>query len=876
MSSKKAFSIHCPLLLIVLLTLPPLATASGHQFSLFSAVKDSHNVRRDVREADDASSSSINAEEDLGGLNTGWLTDDQLSELTSAEDNEERMKKLRGFYDNLEGEAKKGATEKLIVDCYGWLDDVASEDERNALKQMHHRNHEACREKVKELLGRLGEERREQVEKRLGFCEHVWYDGKMDGEEGRSAQTGDEHHHHHGKRWIHRRRRDHQHGDHRVEDYFKTHLAWLTDDQKDELGRMKETGKSRSELKQKVIEWYDATAGDVRERATELLKGGCRELIKMVLGEEKSNKIKEMKESGTDVAKIGDQINAWIEEVTDAKKKELATEYRGICAKLFGVKSSRKRRDHQHQHGSHEGHHRVEDYFKTHLAWLTDDQKDELGRMKETGKSRSELKQKVIEWYDATAGDVRERATELLKGGCRELIKMVLGEEKSNKIKEMKESGTDVAKIGDQINAWIEEVTDAKKKELATEYRGICAKLFGVKSSRKRRDHQHQHGSHEGHHRVEDYFKTHLAWLTDDQKDELGRMKETGKSRSELKQKVIEWYDATAGDVRERATELLKGGCRELIKMVLGEEKSNKIKEMKESGTDVAKIGDQINAWIEEVTDAKKKELATEYRGICAKLFGVKGESGARRRRSWHGRHHNVQQKNRPKEDEGEVQLEDEDEGRTEEAYDMEGEHLSHHNSWLNRKQKQTLKRLRDRGHEDHELHERIHEFYDVSPEEVKATARGILQRGCESILKERRRRSAGHAEHSLEELFKSYLSWLSEHQREKLKGMKGSGKGRTEMQQKVMEWFGQLQGEQKTKAREHLRNGCRELLAHVVGNENANQLKQLREDGMSRTELEAKANEMVGAVQEEEKKMEAKEFGAVCKKLLLEETENI
>ncbi|KAI3415847.1 hypothetical protein GPALN_005418 [Globodera pallida] len=793
MSSKRAFSIHCPLLLIVLLTLPPLATASGHQFSLFSAVKDSHNVRRDVREADDASSSSINAEEDLGGLNTGWLTDDQLSELTSAENNEERMKKLRGFYDNLEGEAKKGATEKLIVDCYGWLDDVASEDERNALKQMHHRNHEECREKVKELLGRLGEERREQVEKRLGFCEHVWYDGKMDGEEGKSAQTGDEHHHHHGKRWIHRRRRDHQHGEHKVEDYFKTHLAWLTDDQKNELKGMKETGKSRSELKQKVIEWYDATAGDARERATELLKGGCRELIKMVLGEEKATKIKEMKESGTDVAKIGDQINAWIKEVTDEKKKELATEYRGVCAKLFGVKSSRKRRDHHHQH---------------------------------------------------------------------------------------------------------------------------------------------EHGNHEGHHKVEDYFKTHLAWLTDDQKNELKGMKETGKSRSELKQKVIEWYDATAGDARERATELLKGGCRELIKMVLGEEKATKIKEMKESGTDVAKIGDQINAWIKEVTDEKKKELATEYRGVCAKLFGVKGESGARRRRSWHGRHHNVQQKNRPKEDEGEVQLEDEDEGRTEEAYDMEGEHLSHHNSWLNRKQKQTLKRLRDRGHEDHELHERIHEFYDVSPEEVKATARGILQRGCESILKrifgeykaeeiiqmsdegasngeieekiteslnqirnpqkreeagrfsmscrriftmiERRRRSAGHAEHSLEELFKSHLSWLSVHQREELKGMKGSGKGRTEMQQKVMELYGQLQGEQKTKAREHLRNGCRELLAHVVGNENANQLKQLREDGMSRTELEAKANEMVGAVQEEEKKMEAKEFGAVCKKLLLEGTENV
>lgn len=107
------------------------------------------------------------------------------------------MIKMRTFYDNLEGEAKKGATKKIVEECYGWVDEVATEDERNALKQMHHQSHDECKAKVRELMGRLSEERSEQVENRMGFCEHVYY-GKMDGEgDGGAGTAGDEHHHHH-------------------------------------------------------------------------------------------------------------------------------------------------------------------------------------------------------------------------------------------------------------------------------------------------------------------------------------------------------------------------------------------------------------------------------------------------------------------------------------------------------------------------------------------------------------------------------------------------------------------------------------------------------------------------------------------------------
>jgi chromosome condensin MukBEF MukE localization factor len=84
---------------------------------------------------------------------------------------------------------------------------------------------------------------------------------------------------------------------------------------------------------------------------------------------------------------------------------------------------------------------------------------------------------------------------------------------------------------------------------------------------------------------------------------------------------VTEWFDATEGETRQRAVELMQGGCRELLKMVLGEEKATKLKEMRESGTDMDKIKAQIEEWVSALDDDRKKGMAAQYKPICAKAF---------------------------------------------------------------------------------------------------------------------------------------------------------------------------------------------------------------------------------------------------------------
>jgi hypothetical protein len=165
---------------------------------------------------------------------------------------------------------------------------------------------------------------------------------------------------------------------------------------------MKTEGKSRAESQEKVIGWYGELEGEAKEKAGELLKAGCRELIRALFGEEKALEVKKMKEAGTDPKEMNQKVEEWITQMPDGRQKQMVQEYAPTCRTLFGIKAGRKRRGHeghQHDHYGHEGdhgQHSIEDYLRTNLAWLTDAQKEEMKEMKGAGKTRAEIQAKVI------------------------------------------------------------------------------------------------------------------------------------------------------------------------------------------------------------------------------------------------------------------------------------------------------------------------------------------------------------------------------------------------------------------------------------------------------------------------------------------------
>ena len=135
--------------------------------------------------------------------------------------------------------------------------------------------------------------------------------------------------------------------------------------------------------------------------------------------------------------------------------------------------------------------------------------------------------------------------------------------------------------------------------------------------------------------------------------------------------KVMEWFGKLEGESKKKALELLQTGCRELLKITLGEDKVIQVKQMKESGSDVNTISNKIDEWIKGLNEnSHLRKIIEEYRPICRQLFGIEKEKkteeekpvGRKRRSSWKSiygkKHRNLRNSD---EDEEEVEVDTEE-----------------------------------------------------------------------------------------------------------------------------------------------------------------------------------------------------------------------
>ncbi|KAE9550920.1 hypothetical protein FO519_005882, partial [Halicephalobus sp. NKZ332] len=143
-------------------------------------------------------------------LETDWLSDPDREELSSLTgDIPQFNQKYISAFNALSQDEQRANADRIIKKCYAWLTTAASPQERAELEELHHRDHDQCKVKVREYLGRLDEDQRIPIERHLDVCENVWYNTH--------AHSGHDHHGH-----QHRRRRDHHHGNHTLDDYLQT------------------------------------------------------------------------------------------------------------------------------------------------------------------------------------------------------------------------------------------------------------------------------------------------------------------------------------------------------------------------------------------------------------------------------------------------------------------------------------------------------------------------------------------------------------------------------------------------------------------------------------------------------------------------------
>ncbi|KAK5971508.1 hypothetical protein GCK32_010845, partial [Trichostrongylus colubriformis] len=430
-----------------------------------------------------------------------WLSDDQKAELKTLKesgDKESIYKKIMEYFEGISGEKKEKAAEELQAACKHYIKEILGEEKAAQFRTMKESGThvDEIAKKVEEAIEELSDEGvKTRAKKASAACKRIFG-------------------------VAHRFRRDHHH-EHSLEEAMGKYLTWLSDDQKAEIKTLYEE-KGRADVYDKIMEYFEEAEGDTKEKAAMELKGACRHYIKDLIGEENGKIIREMKDSGASNDAIATKVEEMIEAIVDDKKKSQALRASTNCRKIYGV-ARRFRRDH-HEHN-------LEEALEKYLTWLTDDQKEEVKKLYEA-KDKQAMYKKVMEMYDAATGDVKAKATEELKAACKHYVKDSIGEENAAKLKEMKDGGASHEAIASKVEEFIAAITDEKKKAQAERAAVACKKIYGV-SRRLRRDH-HEHN-------VDEAMEKYLTWMTDDQKEEIKKLHDSGDKETMYK-KILELY----------------------------------------------------------------------------------------------------------------------------------------------------------------------------------------------------------------------------------------------------------------------------------------------------------------------------------------------
>uniref|UniRef100_Q24702 DVA-1 polyprotein n=1 Tax=Dictyocaulus viviparus TaxID=29172 RepID=DVA1_DICVI len=660
-----------------------------------------------------------------------WLSDDQKIVIKSIYDVNDRKvlyEKIMEFFDDAIGETKQKAAKELKDACKHYVKDLIGEENGNLLREMKENgaSNEAIATKVEEMIEAITDEtKRAQAMRASTSCRKVY---------GVVQRFRRDHHHEHNldealekhftwlneeqksqlktiyesedREALHKKvweffeagaglrasnaskkiygvakrfRRDHHH-EHNLDEALEKYLTWLNEEQKSQMKTIYESG-DREALYKKVLEFFEAATGEVKEKAAVELKSACRHYIKDYIGDEKAEKIKEMKESGVSTEEISKKVDEFIAMITDDEKKAKALRASSACKKIYGV-AKRFRRDHHHEHN-------LEEALEKYLTWLNEEQKSQMKTIYESG-DREALYKKVLEFFEAATGEVKEKAAVELKSACRHYIKDYIGDEKAEKIKEMKESGVSTEEISKKVDEFIAMITDDEKKAKALRASNACKKIYGV-AKRLRRDHHHEHN-------LEEAMGKYLSWMSDEQQAQVKKIYGTG-DRLATYNKVMELFESVPSDEKEKATSQLKAACRHYIKDFIGKDNLAVIKEMKESGATNEAIGEKIDEFIAGLDDEQKKAQAQRAASACKKIYGVK----SRKRR---------------------------------EHYEIDvDEAISKYLTWLNEEQKAEIKQLKEKD-EKQTIGKKIMEFFELTSGDDKEKAREQLKAACKHYVK--------------------------------------------------------------------------------------------------------------------------------------------
>lgn len=103
-------------------------------------------------------------------------------------------------------------------------------------------------------------------------------------------------------------------------------------------------GESREAIQSKIFEFFESANGETKEYATDSLLEGCRELFKMIGGENKADELHVMAQSNLPTKKIEEKITSIIDSINDQSEKARAQTHVAPCIHFYKIRMNEQKR----------------------------------------------------------------------------------------------------------------------------------------------------------------------------------------------------------------------------------------------------------------------------------------------------------------------------------------------------------------------------------------------------------------------------------------------------------------------------------------------------------------------------------------------------
>lgn len=374
---------------------------------------------------------------------------------------------------------------------------------------------------------------------------------------------------------------------------------WLTIEQVYMLNKLYKTTGDVGLVLEKTYAQLLMTDGGLRELAVRSFRETCKELLRVILGDENYDLVMDMYDFGRTGEEIREKLNQFYVQLSERNKK-YANMIAPTCMlvyNIYGLSSVRSPRKINE-----------DNLFVKQMHWFTREQEIEIEAMQAEGARNENLLAKILEYYENLDSLSQEKVSEELKQFCQNRVEQLLGTDGLEILKSTYKESTSAKLLLTKFTQLIENLTNENERIEASQVGVLCQKIYDAESFD---------------------FGELMSWLSPDQKLELGHLIQDHEiSDDAVYERIFEFYEKAEHKKKMDARKIIESKCKRFVRRMFGNEIATKLEDHRLDKNFTAQmLSAELATYAAEIKDKKNRIKAEKSIPICNRIyFGYKGD----------------------------------------------------------------------------------------------------------------------------------------------------------------------------------------------------------------------------------------------------------